>query len=261
MSAGAVKTVDARYRSARQVMGTIASVHVHDGDPVGDAGAVEHAVDRVFAELERLEAMFSTFRADSEISRINRGELHIAASSTEVCDVLDACRWLDHASDGAFSAYRPDAPDQLDPSGFVKGWAADRASHALRGAGFANWCVNVGGDIIVSGRPGRDQPWRIGIVDPRDAHDVRATIEVSHGAVATSGTAARGLHLWDGRTGGHATAFASLTVIGPNLTWADAFATTAFALGETGLDWIAQFDGYQAMAITHAGDVVTTHRR
>ncbi len=258
MTVGTVNTVVAPYRSARPVMGTIASVHVYDRDRVGEPGVVERTVDRVFAELERLEAMFSTFRADSEISRINRGELQIPASSTEVCDVLDACRWLDQASDGAFSAYRPDAPDQLDPSGFVKGWAADRVSQALRDAGLANWCLNVGGDIIVSGAPGRDQRWKIGIVDPRDAHAVRATIEVSHGAVATSGTAARGMHLWDGRTGANATAFASLTVIGPNLTWTDAFATTAFALGEGGLEWVKQFDGYQAMAITHENEVVTT---
>ena len=85
---------------------------------------------------------------------------------------------------------------------------------------------------------------------------IRAVVEVSGEAVATSGTAARGRHLWDGRTGRPSDALASMTVVGPHLTWADAFATAAFVMGLEGVDWVANFDGYRALAITSAGELV-----
>ena len=48
-----------------------------------------------------------------------------------------------------------------------------------------------------------------------------------------------------------------MTVTGPNLTWADAFATTAFVMGLDGLAWVARFDGYRAVAITTDGELVS----
>ncbi len=249
----------APYRRAAPAMGTVFSVHVHDVAAAGtdtDTGTVAAtaAVDGLFAELERLEAMFSTFRPSSEISRINRGERAVAECSREVCEVLDACAWLDHASDGAFRAFDPDDPGRLDPSGFVKGWAAERAARVLTDAGFTNWCVNAGGDVVASGRPsGGDRAWRVGIADPRHEHVVRATVELRDGAVATSGTAARGWHIWDGRSRRRVRPFASFTVIGPSLTWADAFATAGFAMGDRGLEWVSGFAGYEALAIRDDG--------
>jgi thiamine biosynthesis lipoprotein len=241
-------------------MGTVFSVHVYDHgrDACVD---VDSAADDVFDEIERLESMFSTFRADSAISRINRAELTPVDCEREVCDVLDACHWLDHASGGAFRAFRPDDPGVLDPSGFVKGWATERAAQRLTDAGYENWCVNAGGDVLVSGPAPDRRRWRVGIADPLARGWVRATVEITGGAVATSGTAERGSHLWDGRTGRRVAPFASLTVIGPTLTWADAFATAAFAMGETGLEWVGRFDGYQAMAIRADGTIATTNPR
>ncbi len=243
-----ITAATAPYRRAAPAMGTMFSVHLHDADPTV-ARAAGDAIDAFFAELERLEAMFSTFRPDSEISRINRGELELAESSAEVSDVLDACAWLDHASGGAFRAFPPETPARLDPAGFVKGWATDRAAERLVEAGFTNWCVNAGGDVRVAGTPRNGQRWRVGISDPNHPGAVRATIELSEGAVATSGTAARGMHLWDGRSAERVDNFASFTVIGPSLTWADAFATAGFAMGGDGIDWVNRFAGYQALAI------------
>jgi thiamine biosynthesis lipoprotein len=101
--------------------------------------------------------------------------------------------------------------------------------------------------------------WRVGIADPNseDVHALRALVEVSDDmAVATSGLAARGRHLWDGRSGAAADELASMTVVGPNLTWADAFATAAFVLGASGVDWVSRFDGYRALAITADGTLL-----
>lgn len=239
------------YVRTHAVMGTMASVHVHD---CADIDLIDAAVVDMWSELDRLEAMFSTFRPDSEISRINRGELHALDASPEVIEVLDACTWLEHASHGAFRARRP-GDALLDPAGFVKGWAAELAAKSLDRAGLRQWYLSVGGDIQTRGVARDGSPWHIGIADPT-GHDPRsliALVEVDGLAVATSGTAARGRHLWDGRTDAHAEELASMTVVGPHLTWADAFATAAFVMGPAGVDWVADFDGYRAMAVTGDG--------
>jgi FAD:protein FMN transferase len=233
-------------------MGTVASLHVHDDVDAATLGA---AADATFAELARLEAMFSTFRDTSEISRINRGELHVLDASAEVVDVLDACTWLEHESGGAFRARRP-GDGRLDPAGLVKGWATERAARHLDEAGLEHWYLSVGGDLQARGRQIDGRPWRVAIADPLHPGDVAAALDIVDAAVATSGTAERGRHLWDGRTGGTADGLASMTVVGPHLTWADAFATTAFVLGLDGVGWVRRFEGYRAVAITLDGRIV-----
>lgn len=241
-------------RRHADVMGTVASIHVHDDPLVVDPRIVDDAIDAALAELERLEAMFSTFRPTSEICRVNRGELDLVDCSPEVIDVIDACTWLEHASGGAFDIR---ARGRLDPAGFVKGWAAERASRLLTEHGLEHWYLGLGGDIVVHGRPTGRDCWTIAIADPSKRSAVITGITVTGGAVATSGTAERGKHLWDA-TGADADTWASVTVIGPSLTWADAFATTACAMGTGGLDWVSQFDEYQAFAVTHQGTLVNT---
>jgi thiamine biosynthesis lipoprotein len=172
-----------------------------------------------------------------------------------VIEVLDACTWLEHVSHGAFRARRP-GDTLLDPAGFVKGWAAELAAQHLDRARLQHWYLSVGGDIQTRGARVDGSPWCVGIVDPDDSLACRAMVEVRGEAVATSGTAARGRHLWDGRTGDTACDLASMTVVGPHLTWADAFATTAFVMGLDGLEWVARFGGYRALAITLDGEVV-----
>jgi thiamine biosynthesis lipoprotein len=241
-------------RRTHRCMGTMASVHVHTDAPSGE---VDDAIAGVFAELDRLEAMFSTFRPDSEISRITRGELHLLEASPEVIDVLDACTWLEHVSEGAFRARRSGDRSTLDPAGFVKGWATRHASLALDAAGFTDWVVSVGGDLQTSGAPGPGGRWSIALSHPMRPGEALASIEITGGAVATSGTAERGNHLWDGRTVVAPGALVALTVVGPDLTWADAFATAGFALGIEGVAWVARFDGYHALAVTADGQVLT----
>jgi FAD:protein FMN transferase len=253
---------DRPHRRHGPVMGTMASIHVHDEVAPARADA---AIDAVFAELERLEEMFSTFRATSIVSRVNRGELSLVDCPPEVIEVMDACTWLEHVSDGAFSARRPDRVGELDPAGFVKGWATEKASARLVDAGLEHWYVSVGGDLVVHGRPLPEERWQVAIADPLHPGDVIARLEIVSGAVATSGTAARGEHVWDGRSGHAANELAAITVVGPVLAWADAFATAAFAQGERGVTWVEQFDGYGAIAVHRDGTVVASngidHRR
>lgn len=244
------------FRRAHAVMGSVVSVHVHDSASVS---RVSEVVDEVLNELERLESIFSTFRPDSEILRIQRGELHHLDASREVIDVLDACFFMESISAGAFSSRRADG--SLDPAGFVKGWAVERASRLLDEAGLRHWSVSLGGDMQLGDAPDvdddRPRGWKIGIADPLDRTRVVSGLLVQRGAVATSGTAERGMHIHDPRTGRPADHWASLTVCGPSLSWADAFATAAFVMGESGLEWVHRFDGYTALGVRPDGSVVT----
>lgn len=231
-----------RRKLNAKVMGTFASLHVDDA--VG-MRAVDAAWHEALGLLVDIEARFSTFRPDSEISRINRGELHLLDASPDVVEVMDACTWLEHESDGAFRARRPDGT--LDPAGFVKGWATERAGRILSAHGLSSWYLNVGGDIQTSGLQASGEQWRIGVVDPADRTVVAAWFDIpANFAVATSGTGARGAHLWDGRDGSFVQRIASITVIGPHLMWADALATAAFALDDHGIDWLSRYPDYAA---------------
>lgn len=115
-------------------------------------------VEPVFDWLRTVDATFSTYRADSDISRLDRGEITLAGCRSEVDDVLTRCLDLEGFTHGFFSV-RP--AGRLDPSGLLKGWAIDRAAERLAAAGAENFCINAGGDVIARGRPSPDSRWRV----------------------------------------------------------------------------------------------------
>jgi len=240
-----MSSVLSRHKLTAKVMGTFASLHVDDAV---DPRCIDTAWNEALGLLVEIEQRFSTFRADSEISRINSGEMHLLDASFDVIEVLDACTWLEHESNGAFRARRPDGT--LDPAGFVKGWAAQRAGRVLAAHGLSSWYLNVGGDIQTAGLQSTGEKWRIGVVDPTDRSVIAAWFDIPENfAVATSGTGARGEHLWDGRDGTWVSRLASFTVIGPHLMWADAFATAAFAMGVDGAQWLARYPDYTGFSV------------
>src|SRR3954468_6303049 len=97
---------------------------------VRDPGGID--VEPAFAWLRDVDATFSTYREDSEISRLDRGELTVADCRPEVDEVLRRCMALERATDGYFSVR---VAGRLDPSGLVKGWAVDGAAERLAAAG------------------------------------------------------------------------------------------------------------------------------
>lgn len=238
--------VQALHRTAFAVMGTTASVHVDDRISEDEFASV---VQDLRHELDRLERMFSVFRPDSEISRINDGTLHHLDASPEIVEVLDQCAYLETVSDGAFSIRRTRHESTINPSGFVKGWAAERTSRIFGEHHLEHWYLGVGGDFNLCGGMHDGAKWRIGIADPRAGDMLVGTAEIVTGAIATSGLSERGAHLWDPRTGTPATHFQSVTVTGPSLAWADAFATTVFVLGDEGPEWLRQFQGYDVLTV------------
>jgi thiamine biosynthesis lipoprotein len=93
----------------------------------------------------------------------------------------------------------------------------------------------------------------VGIADPLRPGSIALVVTGRDFAVATSGVAERGPHIIDPHTGQPAAGLASLTVTGPGLAAADAYATAAFAMGPAARDWVETLDGYEAFAITAAG--------
>jgi thiamine biosynthesis lipoprotein len=228
-------------------MGTVVGVDIRQ---VPRGAVVEPALDAFFATLREIEARFSPFLPDSEISRIADSRLAEADATFDVRFVLAACDHLAETSGGAFDARHHRADGRLDPSGFVKGWAIDEASHHLDDAGLRSYAINAGGDVLACGSPDGSRGWLVGIQHPWIRDRVAARLETRSGAVATSGLYERGDHIRDPRSGATPAELLSLTVVGPELTWSDAYATAAFAMGLEGLAWVERQPGYGAIAIT-----------
>jgi thiamine biosynthesis lipoprotein len=218
-------------------MGTAVSLAIrgaHADGPLADqawAGAV-----RV---LEEADAVFSTYRTDSAVSRWRRGELALGECPPEVAEVLDLAEQARIESHGAFDIEYGGPGGLPDPTGVVKGWAVQRAADVLAELPDTDFCLSAGGDMVCRTALPTAQPWRIGIEDPRDTERLVATVPVWNGAVATSGTAQRGAHILDPRTGRPSDRLLQVTVLAPDLVSADVDATAAFVLGEWAEAWLA----------------------
>lgn len=249
MSARAATAAPARpgLRRVEQVMGTPVSLDLADDLP---RATLEALADEVFAWLREVDARFSTYRDDSEVRRFDRGEVPLTGASSDLRLVLERCADLWGATDGWFDAY---ATGSLDPSGYVKGWAAQVASDRLLAAGAANHCLNAGGDVRVRGLSPAGRPWRIGVQHPWDRSATCLVLTGTDLAVATSGVYERGHHVLDPRRGEPARGLRSVTVVGPDLGVADAYATAAVAMGAAGVGWLDRLTGYEYAVITDAG--------
>jgi thiamine biosynthesis lipoprotein len=225
-------------------MGTVATVELPDG-PEADRLA-----DAVFAWLHEVDERFSTYRDDSEVNRLHRGELRRDECSGHLRDVLARCAELWRETGGYFDAY---ATGRLDPSGFVKGWSVQVASDRLCAVGAVDHLIDAGGDIVTRGRPAPGREWEVGIRHPFDATAVCAVVSGHDLAIATSGTYERGPHVVDPLTGRPATDLRSVTVVGHDLGVVDAYATAAVAMGTRALSWLATLSGHEALVVDETG--------
>lgn len=242
-----------------QIMGLPVSIHLRGSDL--DSARVNRHVAAVFADLRRADRVFSTYRQDSDLSRWERAALPLADADSALPAVLELCERARLRTEGWFDARRLPDPRgdglRYDPSGLVKGWAVQRAARHLTGLAEMGWCVNAGGDVLVHA-PAGQPPWRVGIEDPADPGRVLRIVEHTDGAVATSGRTHRGAHIVDPYTGRAATAVRAVTVVGPDLMWADVYATAAAARGPGALAWLADVDDYEALLVDRVGTVHAT---
>jgi thiamine biosynthesis lipoprotein len=234
---------------AEPVMGTVVSFTVEPGDR-GEAHARD-AIESACRVLHEADAVFSTFRPDSPLSRLRRGEASADTLPPELLELLELSARATRLTAGAFDPWA--MPGGVDPTGLVKGWAAQRALAVLRDSGIEAAMVNAGGDIACFG----PQPWRIGVRDPHSADRLVCVAEVS-AAIATSGSYERPDEIIDPRSGRPAAALTQATVIGDDLALADAFATALMVTGEDGLTLLSGTAGYSALIVTGDGRTLAT---
>jgi len=244
-----------RMRHAEPVMGTVVSFDV----PA--AAVADGSLETTLRWLHWVDRVFSPYRPDSDVALLAAAEVTIDGCAPEVAEVISACTAIRLCSGGYFTS----APGGVfDPSGYVKGWAVERAAAILAAAGSAHHLVNGGGDVqCVGGRPrggltpgsAGQEPWRVGVADPFKRGRLALVVEATGSAVATSGVAERGDHIIDPHLGRPAAGLASLTIVGPSLALADAYATAAFAMGpDRARDWTESLPGYEAYAIAAGGE-------
>ncbi|MEU3516047.1 FAD:protein FMN transferase [Streptomyces sp. NPDC006654] len=232
-------------RRVEHVMGFPVSLRVDDEEEFAAAA------DAVFGWLREVDERFSPYRPDSEVCRLDRGEIAEEAVSPDLAEVLALCEEYRLATGGAFDVRLPGR--RLDPCAVVKGWAVQRAAELLSAAGARRFVLNAGGDVVASGGP-----WRVGVRHPDHADRLCTVLELTDRAVATSARYERGDHIVDGRTGRPATGLLSVTVVAPTLTEADSVATAAFAMGAEGAAWAAGRPGCEVFVVDAERSVLRT---
>jgi thiamine biosynthesis lipoprotein len=230
-----------------EVMGTVVTLDLYC-EPDVAREEIYVRVARARNVLQRADAIFSTWKEDSPMNQLRRGEITEAGAPREVAAVLCACQEARSVSAGWFDPWA--MPGGADPTGYVKGWAAQSALAVLEAPGVIGAIVNAAGDIASFGGPSVGRPFRVAVVDPADRGRLACAVELP-GAMATSGTYERGQHLIDPRTGRPASRAASASVTGPDLGLADALATALAVAGPEGLGFLEPVEGYEGFIIGH----------
>ena len=216
-----------------------------------DPSARMDDIDQLFDFLTYVDETFSTYKESSEISRINAGTLSESDWSNDMREVFNACACTTQETQGFFNISRN---GHLDPSGYVKGWAIQKAANLLAQRGFTNYYVEAGGDIQVAGKNSDHEPWSIGIRNPFNLTEIIKRLSLSNGGIATSGTSARGQHIYNPHNPDQEiTDIVSVTVIGPKIVDADRYATAAFAMGTAGITFITSLPGFEGYQIDARG--------
>jgi thiamine biosynthesis lipoprotein len=208
-----------------------------------DASVTQEDINEVFSYFHFIDKKFSTYKQDSEISQINRGELKPSQFSNEMKKILKLCEETKKETTGYFDI---SSNGILDPAGLVKGYAIFQGSLILKNKGFRNFYVEIAGDIQVFGKNEKQESWKIGIQNPFNLNEIIKIVKLSNMGIATSGAYQRGEHIYNPK-GIIADEVASISVIGQNVYEADRFATAAFAMGEKGIAFIEKlkdFEGY-----------------
>jgi FAD:protein FMN transferase len=212
-----------------------------------NASAGKWLIARAYTYFEHIDATFSTYKPDSEITRINQGMLTIAESSADMRTVIALAEDLRLRTNGYFNILHD---GQIDPLGLVKGWALSNAAKMLREAGCEDFYVEAGGDFQAGGLNAEGEPWRVGIRNPFNTAQIVKVLAISDRGAATSGTYIRGQHIWNPVDGGLPDPeILSITVIGPDVCEADGYATAAFAMGRNGIGFIEALDGFEGYMI------------
>ncbi len=207
---------------------------------------VGEALRDAVAELRAIDITYGPNQPNSLVSKLRRGEIS-PESYPPLADLVDRCATMRAATDGWFDAWA--VPGGFDPGGLLGGWAVERATARLRAAGVHDYAVLSGADLTVRGFAPHGGPWRIAVHHPTDARRAPLMLEMTAGAVGTSGVSGRRGHVVDPHTGEPADQLLAATVVGPDLAVADAYATALYAAGPVGLAWFRNGSAYQALVV------------
>ncbi len=215
---------------------------------------LDRAMDSVISMCEDVDRDFSTYKEESWVTRLRRGKVAIQDCPDDVQAVWELCLRAKDLSDGAFDPWAVDGG--FDPSGLVKGWAADKSADILVAAGVQHCQVNAAGDLALRGgwfdsAAGVVKPWSIGVVNPDNRAEIVKVYELTDGAIATSGTYERGAHIHDPSNGLIAIGAKSATVVGQQGWLCDAMATAVMVGGQDSAKWFGQPElaRYQVFAV------------
>lgn len=228
-----------------------------------DYAETDYAIHAACAIMHEADSIFSLYKPESPLSQLAAGKTSVAQCPSVVSEVWDACEFWEKRTDGWFSPFTPE--HTFDPSGLVKTWAATRAAESLINAGIIDFTLNAGGDVLISDAASGDIDWRIGLSKPVSIASPEAGAlavlnlkGTEYRAVATSGSAERGAHIWNPKFGGSASEFVQVTVIARDLVEADIWATAAFAEGLNSMPRIDREPGLEALAILADGQIAAT---
>ena len=244
----------ARIQEEIEVWGTILFIDI--ASPDAKESDLRSALIPVRDYVHHVDEVFSTYKPASVISQLRRGEIKIGSCSAEVIEVWNLCNIARELTDGAFNPW--EVAGGFDPSGLVKGWAADKCADILQEQGVRHISINAAGDITMRGgvlENGEVKPWATGVVNPEKKLEVVKVFETFDGAIATSGTYERGAHIHDPYTGLIAIGGLSATVKGPDGAMADALATALMVAGKDGAIWFSQPElaNYEAWVVERDG--------
>lgn len=222
-----------------------------------DASVTHDVLEKIFAYFTHVDETFSPYKNDSEVMRINRGEISEKNYSPEMREVLALAEKTKIDTGGFFDIKKPDG--SIDPSGIVKGWAIQQAAEQIVDMGYKNFYVDAGGDIQSQGKNEKGEEWSVGIRNPFSVKEIVKVVHPHNAGVATSGSYIRGQHIYNPLAPKEKLhEIVSLTVVGPDVLEADRFATGAFAMGREGIKFIEQLSGFEGYAIDSEGIATLT---
>jgi FAD:protein FMN transferase len=219
---------------------------------ISDKNVDEKIFDKIFSYFGEIDKRFSTYKKDSEISKINRNELGKDEWSAEMKEIFKLSEKTKKQTNGYFDIQRPDG--KYDTSGLVKGWAIFKAADILKKEGYKNFYVDAGGDIQAFGKNDKNETWKVGIRNPFKTEEIIKKLSIENKGIATSGTYVRGQHIYNPKNPNETIKdIVSLTVVGKNVYEADRFATAAFAMGEEGIYFIENLPNFEGYMIDKNG--------
>jgi thiamine biosynthesis lipoprotein len=223
-----------------------------------DSNVSKQSFALVFDYFKSVDERFSTYKDNSEITKINQGKLKQEEYSKDMQEIFYLAEKTKQETNNFFDIKKPDS--SLDPSGIVKGWAIYKAALILKKEGYKNFCIEAGGDIEISGTNAENKPWAIGIRNPFKNEEIVKILEIKDKGIATSGSYIRGNHIYNPKNVKEKLEdIASLTIIGPNIYEADRFATACFAMGKDGIFFIENLKGFEGYSIDKNGIATMTN--